>query len=387
MTPARSTAQWESVVGMTFNTVLGTLYRCIPRSAQPFFKSTYIRSEIRMRGLFTRRAIGKGRRVVFLDCEIADLEEFEYLGPSEYEVELTVSSSTVSSGTETAVLCGLPGARRSFPYFPGYSAAGRVTSAGSRVRGYQAGDRVAGRVRHVSHESVSTELIFRIPDGVTDEAAGFIELGVIALQGVRKSGIRPGDRVAVLGQGIVGQLVNRIAKLVGAGEVIALAASSKRAKPALANGGADRFIETGAAGFNPESIDADIVVEAVGTPGAISMAARCARRGGKVVLLGSSRGLSRNVDFAELVVTRGLELVGAHISNMPSVNASPGRFTYRQEGELFLELLRSGRLSVEELVTWRARPEDCNAVYEQLARGGAGHVAIVFDWTGKGSIT
>jgi threonine dehydrogenase-like Zn-dependent dehydrogenase len=86
------------------------------------------------------------------------------------------------------------------------------------------------------------------------------------------------------------------------------------------------------------------------------------------------------VDLGTLVQSRHISLVGAHISDMPGQDPSPGRHTYRQEGELFLDMLRSGRLSVSDLVTWRASPEECNAVYEILAKGGREHVAIVFDW-------
>ena len=132
--------------------------------------------------------------------------------------------------------------------------------------------------------------------------------------------------------------------------------------------------------FDPSTISADIVIEAVGTPDAIITAMRCARPGGRVVLLGSSRGLSRDVDLGTLVQSRDITLVGAHISDMPGHDASPGRHTYRQEGELFLDMLRSGRLSVSDLVTLRPSPAECNEVYEILAKGGREHVAMVFDW-------
>jgi threonine dehydrogenase-like Zn-dependent dehydrogenase len=368
------------------DTVLGTLYRWIPPSVRPLFKSAYQRSEIRLRGLASRRAVRRGHRVAFLDFEIAHLEDFEYLGPASHEVQVAAHRSTVSPGTESAVLCGLPGARRSFPYFPGYSLAGDVVAVGSKVKNLTVGDRVAGRIRHVSGDSVSENLVFRIPEGVGYEQASFIELGIIALQGIRKSAIRPGDRVAVLGQGIVGQLANRLARLVGAGEVIGLAASDRRAATALADGGADRFVATSAQEFDPDSIAADVVIEAVGTPDAIALSARCARAGGRVVLLGSSRGLSRNVDFASLLQSRNLEMIGAHISNMPAGEASAGRHTYRQEGHLFLDLLHEGRLDVSPLVTWRAKPHECNAVYEVLAKGGKDQVAIVFDWQCTGAM-
>jgi threonine dehydrogenase-like Zn-dependent dehydrogenase len=365
--------------------ILGAIYGWIPLAARPYLKSVFIYSEIRLRGLLSRRAVRRGRRVAFLDFEIAYFEAYEYLGPGPGQVEVSTYRSTVSPGTESAVLCGLPGARRSFPYYPGYSFAGDVVGVGPGVKGLKNGDRVAGRVKHVSGDSIDENLVFRIPDGVDYEEASFIELGIIVLQGIRKAAIRPGDRVAVLGQGIVGQLANRIARLVGAGEVIALAASRRRASTSLVHGGADRFEVTGTGNFDPASVSADVVIEAVGTPDAITLAAKCSRPGGRVVLLGSSRGLSRNVDLASLLQSRGLQMIGAHISNMPAVDASAGRHTYRHEGRLFLELLSSKRLDVSPLVTWRPKPQECNAVYELLAKGGKEQVAIVFDWQHAGA--
>lgn len=367
-------------MGQGFNKALGAIYKWIPPAARPFFKSAFIRTQIRLAGILSGRRVRRGKRVAFLDFEIAHLEDFEYLSPGRDEIEIEVCSTTVSPGTERAVLCGLPGSRRGFPYIPGYSSAGRIKAIGSRVKGLKIGDTVAGRVKHASGDSVKADLVFSVPTGIDMDSASFIELGIIVLQGVRKARIEPGDTVAVLGQGLIGQLANRLARALSAGEVIALAPSRNRATVSLLPGGADRFIETRSAAFDPDSIAADIVIEAVGTPDAIAMAARCAREGGRVVLLGSSRGLSPNVNLAQLLQSRRLELIGAHISNMPAIEASPGRHTYRQEGELFLDLIRCGRLTVRDLVTWRPAPQECNSVYEQLADGGHAHVAIVFDW-------
>lgn len=367
-----------------FEKLLGSLYPRIPPRFRPTLKRAFLWTQIRLTGLASRRKVRKGNRVAFLDFEIADLEPFEFLSPSGAEVEVEVHFSTVSPGTERAVLCGLPGARRAFPYFAGYSAAGRVVAVGSRVTGYSVGDLVAGRVKHASGDSLQPAFLFSVPDGVSAEAASFIELGIITLQGMRKARIAPGDRVAVVGQGLIGQLANRFARVMGATHVIAIAASRNRAETAMAAGGATEFVATRSGSFDPSCISADIVIEAVGTAEAIVLAAQCARPGGRVVLLGSSRGLSRDVDLGALLQEREISLVGAHISDMPAVDGSPGRHTYRQEGELFLEMLRSGRLSVSELVTWRPAAADCNAVYEVLATGGGKHVAIVFDWQRRG---
>jgi threonine dehydrogenase-like Zn-dependent dehydrogenase len=240
---------------------------------------------------------------------------------------------------------------------------------------------VAGRIKHTSHCSLRPDDLFRIPDGVSYEEASFIELGIITLQGIRKAKIRPGDRVAVVGQGLLGQLGNKLSRVLGASRVIAVAASRNRESTATGPGGAHEYVATSESPEAPEEIRADVVIEAVGTPQAVELSMRCSRDGGKVVLLGSSRGLGRDVDMWSTFQKRSIDLIGAHISAVPERDSSAGLWTYRHEGELFLRLLAEKRMTVEDLVTWRARPEECNAVYETLAGGGGKHVGIVFHWS------
>jgi threonine dehydrogenase-like Zn-dependent dehydrogenase len=234
---------------------------------------------------------------------------------------------------------------------------------------------------------MSKDTTFKVPDGVTDEDASFIELGIICLQGVRKAAIKPGERVAVVGQGLIGQLAMRMARMAGAEPIVAVASSRRRMETALRNGAADSFV---ALAEEPDAIDrvgADVVIEAVGSAPAIALAMRAARRGGRVILLGSSRDLGRDLEWWAMAQERDLTLVGAHISIMPKQEASARLWTYQQEGELFLDLLARGALSVSDMITWRPAPDDCNKVYEVLAGGGGEHVGIVFDWSGAGAAT
>ncbi|HEY0687063.1 MAG TPA: zinc-binding alcohol dehydrogenase [Steroidobacter sp.] len=360
--------------------LLGSVYSKLPVAIRPPLKRVFLWGLIRIQGLTSGRRVQQGKHVEFLDFEIAHLEPYEFLSPAPNEVQVRVARTTVSPGTERAVLCGLPGARRPFPYVPGYSAAGEVVAVGKNVKGISVGDQVAGRVHHSSNETVPAALLFRVPPGVGPESASFIELGIITLQGIRKARISAGDRVAVVGQGLIGQLANRLARAVGASTVIAVAPSRRRAKTALSGAGADEFISLEKGNQVLDEIQADVVIEAVGTPDAVTTAMQCARDGGKVVLLGSSRGLSRDVDVWSTTQQRNLTIIGAHISAIPERDASLTRWSYRQEGKLFLDLLHAGRLQVADLITWHAAPNECNAVFEVLAKGGADQVAISFNW-------
>jgi NADPH:quinone reductase-like Zn-dependent oxidoreductase len=367
--------------------ILKSVYAQIPESAKPRAREIYGKVELRSRALAGRRSVYQGTRVEFLDLEIAHLEPFEFLGPASDEVLVETRCTLVSPGTETAVLCGLPGVPRGMmPFPPGYSAVGIVRGVGSRMTHFSVGQRVAGRLSHANRGVMSSISLFAVPDGVSDEDASFIELGIIGLQGIRRSGITPGARVAVVGQGLIGQVANRLARICGASHITAVASSRNRAAGALRDGYADTFV---ALKENPrlDQIGADIVIEAVGTPGAVLTAMSCARDGGSVILLGSARGLGRDIDVFAAAQARRLTLVGAHISVVPDRDVSPGRYTYAEEGRLFFELLRTGRLKLADLITWRAQPSECNAVYEVLARGGDHHVGIMFDWRNSQATT
>jgi 2-desacetyl-2-hydroxyethyl bacteriochlorophyllide A dehydrogenase len=334
-----------------------------------------------MQSLASWRRVERGRRVEFIDFEIATLESCEFLGAGPADALVASRASCVSPGTERAVLCGLPGARRSFPYAPGYSTAGVVVRAGARS-GLKPGDRVAGRMPHASRGVMVQPNLFRIPDSVSDEEAAFIELGIICLQGVRKAAIRPGESVAVVGQGLIGQLAARLSRRAGAERIVAVAASRRRMTTALGSGGADSFVAVSDGADAVDRIAADVVIEAVGSASAIALAMRAARRGGRVILLGSSRDLGRGLDWWTLAQERDLTIVGAHISAVPERDCSSTAWTYQQEGQLFLDLLAGGDLSVGNMITWRPSPEECNKVYEVLAAGGGEHVGIVFKWSG-----
>src|SRR4029453_17377832 len=70
-----------------------------------------------------------------------------------------------------------------------------------------------------------------------------------------------------------------------------------------------------------------------------------------------------SADWVRLVQARDLTILGAHLTTVAEREASAARWTFQQEASLFLDFLRRGRLRVDDLVTWAARPDECNAVY------------------------
>jgi threonine dehydrogenase-like Zn-dependent dehydrogenase len=101
----------------------------------------------------------------------------------------------------------------------GYSSAGTVTGVGEGLQGYRAGDRVVcaggGYAVHAEYVRVPRNLLASIPDNVDFEDAAFTTLGAIALHGFRLAEAQVGERVGVIGLGLLGLLAAGIARTAG----------------------------------------------------------------------------------------------------------------------------------------------------------------------------
>jgi 2-desacetyl-2-hydroxyethyl bacteriochlorophyllide A dehydrogenase len=334
------------------------------------------------------QALSKRARVVrtpqvrWLAPEVVDYMTVGICGPGGSEVLVEAETTAMSPGTELAAFLGLPGATRGFPYNPGYSGVGRVVAAGRNVQILEIGTRVAGRLSHSRLSVVKSDFLFPIGEDLDPEAAAMIELGIIALQGVRKARIRVGEPVVVVGCGVIGQIAMRLARIAGASPVIAVARSGSRKEAALAPGGADLFFETGAGDVPLRS---PVVFEVTGDPRALQVCLPWVATGGDLVLLGSSRGITAPIALAESVAERGVRLVGGHVTIMPKNESSPRRWTYRSEGLTWLQLMEQQRFDVRPLVTHRLKAAGLPSFYNQLADGIVHPVGVLVDWAeGRG---
>ncbi|MAS82689.1 MAG: hypothetical protein CMF45_08370 [Legionellales bacterium] len=102
----------------------------------------------------------------------------------------------------------------------GYSLAGIVKSVGEGINDFVIGDLVACSgaqyAHHATQVKVSKQLCVKIPDGLSASVASTVTLGSIAMQGVRQANVVLGERVAVIGLGVIGQITSQILLAAGA---------------------------------------------------------------------------------------------------------------------------------------------------------------------------
>jgi len=333
----------------------------------------------------TRTAAVRGFRGIFRGVAVqwdtvghSWIVPIEVPGPAGGEVLVRTVASAVSIGTERAYYSLAPNVTASFPRRPGYSLVGEVWRVGPGVKHLAQGQLVAVQAGHASLAVVGLERVFPLPAGVGVETGAFIYLGIIALHGVWRGQMQPGERVAVLGRGPIGQLVVQLAHALGAAEVSSIAPTRLHHTSSIERF-ANRLVVTGEEGDGVLStIQADVTYEVSGSPQAISDALRATRDGGRVVLLGSTRGITQGFDFGELA-DREITLVGAHISGLPQ-EGGPEPHNYRSAGETFLRLASEGTLDIPSLVNIQVNPWEASKFYRQLVEERTGWVGALFRW-------
>jgi predicted dehydrogenase/threonine dehydrogenase-like Zn-dependent dehydrogenase len=101
----------------------------------------------------------------------------------------------------------------------GYSSSGIVVAVGDELHGFRVGDRVAcaggGYAVHAEFAVVPQNLLVQLPDNVDFESGAFTTLGAIALHGFRLAEPQLGERVAVIGLGLLGLLAVGVARSAG----------------------------------------------------------------------------------------------------------------------------------------------------------------------------
>ena len=252
--------------------------------------------------LFQKRIVAN-RRVVFEGLEDAVFQKYLSLGAGPDEVLVESITTAVSPGTEKGYFLDLPNFHQARPYIPGYSGCGIIKAVGRNVVGYRKKEVVAGLMKHIGMNVLAPEFLAPVPEGVEPRAAAFVTLGVIALTGIRAAALTGGEKVAVLGQGILGQLVDQLIRIEGAGSVIAVALSDTK-KSMAEKSGVDDFIALAEIDSSLSYFNFDVVIDITGSLKGFESALKMVKSGGRVVMLGSISTYAEASNWAEAVVEK-----------------------------------------------------------------------------------
>ena len=122
---------------------------------------------------------------------------------------------------------------------------------------------------------------------------------------------------------------------------------------------------------------ADIVVEATGNPTLVPLALEAAARGGRVVLLGSTRGVV-TLDAYSLIHRKAVRLIGGHETALPF--QSDREWSRLRDLELAMQLIAAGDLQAAGLITDQLGPDRALSAHEMLRAEPEAHLGVVIHW-------
>lgn len=259
-----------------------------------------------------------------------------------------------------------------YPFILGHECAGTVVKVGTNVKSRKAGDRVtiepgipcgtctyckSGRynlcpdIQFLStppYDGVLREafccredMTYLLPEHVSSLEGALIEPLAVGMYAVKKGGVRPGMKAAVLGGGCIGLMTLLACKAAGASTIFVSDLFDKRLEKAKMLGATDVFASLpdtdilAACNDVTDGEGFDVVFETAGNKVTAAQTSGLLKRGGTIVMVGN---IVPDVSFS----FRNLYLKEGQIQSV---------FRYRNIFPEAIKEVASGRISVKEAAT------------------------------------
>ena len=298
--------------------------------------------------------------------------------PQTNEVLVKIKGCAIC-GSDPKLLFGKGGVeteKRPYPFIPGHEASGEVVALGEGVKKFKVGDRVAVEAHsgcgycencmkgvytlclnfakpetghrqygfhwngaYAEYAAYNIKAITKIPDGTSYDEATMCDTAGTPMNGISLVGITAGGYCAIVGPGPIGMCAMMIAKAKGANTIMIGRGTRLQAAKRI---GADYIIDIEKEDVRArvmeitDGIRADEVIDCAGTEASINEAISCARRGGKIALLGWPGKTHMNINISPLIVDQ-ITMVGGR------ANANCSKSV--------MALMTNGSLHVGDIIT------------------------------------
>jgi len=292
--------------------------------------------------------------------------------------------------------------RRKAPLVLGHEPVGVVEEAGSDVNGFRPGERVfvhhhapcfqchacrrgeyvqcqtwreskivpGGMAEYFRVAAVNLRDTLKLPETLSDLDGVLIEPAACVVKSMRKSGLKPGESILIIGLGIMGMMHVRLARHLGAGVVIGADLFEQRASRARALGADLGLVVSGddlaeQVREKTKGAMADVVIVGPGTPKALTAGLAAAGKGATLIQFTSTPP-------GEEMTINPHDLYFNEVRIIPSYSCGP------DDTRQALSLIERGVLSARDLVTHQFPLDQIEDAFATAQKPEALKVAVTF---------
>lgn len=262
-----------------------------------------------------------------------------------------------------------------FPWIAGHEAVHRVTKLGKGLKGFHEGDLVSCCWYHGQWSRIingSAKSAYRLPGNIADPALWIVEPAASVVNAATYYGIKPGDRVLVLGAGYMGLLHLQLLSHYPLSDLVAVEIKEFNKNLAASCGATEVIDSASQEGIERlkqlEEKPFDITVECSGAQSALDTAMKLTKDGGNICL------------FAWHRKPRMLDFCSSHVRGHKILCTSPGIDTglqYDRHWPVTIRLLERGIFDLKPLTTHRYMAKDVQNAMEENIKKTDGFVKSV----------
>ncbi len=217
--------------------------------------------------------------------------------------------------------------------------------------------------------SVRSDMVMKVPDNTKDEEMAMVEPTAVGLHAIHLANIKVGEKVLVVGGGIIGLVSAMFAKKEGASYVAISETNKARGQKAVDLGVADAFLDATDEHFQDKVMEItkmgfDVVVDCCGTSPAVTSAIMATRPGGRVILVGVS------------MTPITIPTVAAVMSEI----ILQGAIAYtKEEFQTCIDLIANKQIDVMKFVSKIISLDEVQDAYVELTSGTSDSIKILVD--------
>lgn len=296
--------------------------------------------------------------------------------PGPGEVLIATAWSGVTNGTERHALLGEHGWGH-YPGRHGYQHVGRIEAVGEGVADFAVGDWIYYG-RYVGHRgwhlqavgpadvhSYDSHLCVRLPHDADRQDCALLGVAGVAMRGVRRFRVAPGQRVWVAGLGLIGQFAAQAARAVGA--QVTVTDTNEMRLGVAARLGAHAALPAADTAALQAGGPYDCIIDACGAPDLFMQVHRLGLLAPKGVVGALAVRSETTFHWSTFHGREASIEVSCHYS--------------LDDLRMLLHLIKQGIIAIPPLVTHRLPVSEAPSVYRLLRDEPGQLLGVIFDWS------